>query len=48
MNTFMEDLQSGKASGNWLESGDLRREKEEWAVKENNMKRIDISGEIYG
>ena len=48
MNTFMEDLQSGKASGNWLESGDLRREKEEWAVKENNMKRIDISGEVYG
>ena len=37
-NTFMEDLQSGKASGYWLESGDLRREKKE---------RIDISGEVY-
>lgn len=48
MNTFMEDLQSGKASGNWLESENLRREKEAWAVEENNMKRIDIFGESYG
>lgn len=48
MNTFMQDLQAGKVTGNWLDNKDLRREKEEWADENNNMKKIDITGEQYG
>lgn len=48
MNTFMQDLQAGKVKGNWLDSKDLRREKEEWADEDSNMKKIGIIGEQYG
>ena len=48
MNTFMEDLQQGKVQGNWLDNENLRREKEEWADKDNGMKKIDIMKERYG
>ena len=48
MNTFMQDLQSGKVKGNWLDNKNLRREKEEWADENSNMKKIDIIGEKYG
>ena len=47
MNTFMEDLQQGKVEGSWLDNKNLRREKEEWADKDNIMKKIDITGEKY-
>lgn len=47
MNTFMEDLQQGKAEGSWLDNENLRREKEEWADENANMKKIDIIGERY-
>jgi len=47
MNTFMEDLQQGKAEGSWLDNKNLRREKEEWANENANMKKIDIIGERY-
>jgi glycosyltransferase involved in cell wall biosynthesis len=48
MNTFMEDLQQGKVEGNWLDNENLRREKEEWADENANMKKINIIGEKYG
>ena len=47
MNTFMQDIQQGKVKGNWLENKELRREKEEWADKNNKMKKINIVGEVY-
>jgi glycosyltransferase involved in cell wall biosynthesis len=47
MNTFMEDLQQGKAEGSWLDNENLRREKEVWAEKNADMKKIDIIGERY-
>ena len=47
MNTFMQDLQSGKAEGSWLENNNLRREKEEWADASNDMKKINIKGNKY-
>lgn len=47
MNTFMQDIQAGKAQGNWLDNKELRREKEEWADENNNMRKINIIGEKY-
>lgn len=47
MNAFMEDLQQGKAKGNWLDNKNLRREKEEWADENNDMKNSNILGEKY-
>ena len=48
MNTFMQDLQAGKAEGSWLNNKQLRREKEKWADENRKMKEIDIIGEQYG
>lgn len=48
MNTFMEDVQTGRVTGNWLESDNLRSEKEEQNNQESNLKSIDILGEVYG
>ena len=45
MNTFMLDVCEGKASGNWLDSENLRKEKV-FSDREEG-RRIDIDGERY-
>lgn len=47
MNTFMEDLQSGKAHGTWIGNQNLRREIEEQNSEHTNLKKNNIIGEKY-
>lgn len=48
MNTYFEDLASGKVSGKWLENKELRTEIESWSFNNKSSNKINnIHGEKY-
>ena len=48
MNTYFEDLASGKVTGKWLDSQNLRAETESWSIDDRIQNKINnINGEEY-
>lgn len=47
MNTFMEDVQTGKVDGEWIGNDSLRRETEEQNKKDTKLKKSSVIGETY-
>jgi len=47
MNTFFEDIYSGKVTGKWLQQGSLRKEEEEQNKTDSSLKKINIVGDKF-